>query len=107
MSGGTPLPDWNAVLTQAVNAARTILADKWPSVAQSATIQITALVQNGAYIAANRSTMDDDEYSSIKLNQQRALEGVLSGYEAISITVAEQAAAAAWGIVEDAISRAA
>ncbi len=107
MSGGTSLPDWSAVLTQAVNAAKAILADKWPSVAQSATIQITALVENGQYIAANRSSMDVDEYNSIKLNQQRALEGILSGYEAISITVAEQAAAAAWSIVEDAISRAA
>ena len=107
MSGGASLPDWDAVLTQAVNAAKGVLADKWPSVAQSATIQITALVQNGAYIAANRSAMDADEYNSIKLNQQRALEGILSGYEAISITVAEQAAAAAWGIVEDAISGAA
>jgi hypothetical protein len=43
------------------------------------------------------------EYKAIKLTQQRALEGVIAGTEAMSIVVADQVAAAVWGVVEAAL----
>jgi hypothetical protein len=70
---------------------------------QAATAQITALVENAKFIEANKATMTDMEYKATKINQQRALEGVLQGFAAISIVVAEQVAAAVWSVVESAL----
>jgi hypothetical protein len=95
--------DWSKVLADAVSAAETVIGAQWPSVAQSATSQIVALVENGKFIEQSRATMTDMEYKATKINQQRALEGVLKGFAAISIVVAEQVAAAVWDVVEKAL----
>jgi hypothetical protein len=95
--------DWAKVLSDAVKAAETIIGARWPSIAKTATTQITALVENAKFIEANRASMTDMEYKATKINQQRALEGVLKGFAAISIVVAEQVAASVWGVVETAL----
>jgi hypothetical protein len=94
-----------SVLVNALRAAEQVLAGHWPSVAQAATAQITALVENAKFIEDNSATMSRLEYQATKLNQQRALEGVLKGFEAIGIVIAEQVAAAVWGVVEGALKR--
>jgi hypothetical protein len=95
--------NWNQVLTDASKAAENIVGARWPSIAQTATTQIVALVENGKFIEQNKATMTDLEYKATKLNQQRTLEGVLKGFAAISIVVAEQVAAAVWSVVENAL----
>ncbi len=92
------MTDWSVVLNNAVDAARGVIGSKWPSVAQSATTQIAALVENAASIESNRETMTRHQYETVMINQKRALSGVLSGFEAISIVIAEQAADAAWQV---------
>ena len=59
--------------------------------------------RNAKFIEQNKATMTGMEYKATKINQQRALEGVLKGFAAISIGVAEQVAAAVWGVVEKAL----
>ncbi|MBV8522248.1 MAG: hypothetical protein JOY71_08990 [Acetobacteraceae bacterium] len=95
--------DWTKVLEDSLKAAENVIGARWPSVAQTATIQITALVENAKFIEQQSTTMTDMEYKASKINQQRALEGVLSGFAAISIVVAEQVAAAVWGVIEAAL----
>lgn len=95
--------DWQSVLSDAATAAEQVLGRQWPAVADSATTQIAALVENAKFIEDNRSGMTDLEYRATKINQQRALEGVLTGFSAISIVVAEQVAAAVWDVVESAL----
>lgn len=97
--------DWNKVLSDAIAAAEGVIGARWPSVAKSATAQIVALLENGKFIEDNKATMSDMEYRATKINQQRALEGILSGFAAISIVVAEQAAAAVWDVVEAALKK--
>jgi hypothetical protein len=95
--------DWSQVLKDAIAAAQQVIGARGPSIAHSATVQITALVDNAKFIEANKGSMSALEFRATKINQQRALEGVLAGFEAISIVVAEQVAAAVWGVVETAL----
>ena len=78
----------------------------WRVVAPAAKAQITALLQIAQAIEAGRNDLSPDEYDALRLSQQRALEGVLASYAAISIVVAEQAAAAAWNVVAQALKTA-
>lgn len=95
--------DWSEVLADAVKAAQDVVGVRWPSIAKSATAQIAALVENAKFIEDNKAGMTDLEYQATKINQQRALKDVLTGFAAISTVVAEQVAAAVWGVVEGAL----
>jgi hypothetical protein len=95
--------DWKKVLDNAVAAAQQVIGANWQPVANAAKFQIVALIENGKFIEENKDSMSDVEFKAAKLNQQRALEGVLKGFDAISIVVAEEAAAAAWRVVETAL----
>jgi hypothetical protein len=95
--------DWNKVVSDATKAAEQVLGTQWPGIAKSTTNQIAALVENAKSIETEKAFMTALEYKAIKLTQQRALEGVIAGTEAMSIVVAEQVAAAVWGVVEGAL----
>ena len=95
--------DWSAVLTDAINAAKAVLAGKWPLVQKLATTQVTALVENAKTIEDNKSSMTADEYETTKRIQQNALAGVLTGVEAIGIVTAEQVADAVWNVIVSAL----
>ena len=41
--------DWNKVLGEAIAAARQVIGGQWPTIANSATTQITSLVENSRY----------------------------------------------------------
>ncbi len=98
--------NWSAVLEQAVDAARAAIGEKWPLVARAATQQTSMLAANAAFIEENAADMTELEYKLVTKNQQRAFESVLSGFEAISIVVAEQAFEAAWGVILGALKSA-
>jgi hypothetical protein len=102
--------DWDQVARDAVQSAADVLKDAWDKVSVGAEAQIGALIQVSQSIEtcaeAKPPTISVAEYDSLKLSQKRALEGVLKAYEAIGIVVAEQAAAAVWGVVESALSTA-
>ena len=98
--------NWNNVGTQIGQAVGGIVGTAWQNAASGASTQFAALVAVGQQIEQNKNTMQQGEYESLKLMQQRALEGVLQTYEGISLDVAQQAAAAAWNVVVGALKTA-
>jgi hypothetical protein len=98
--------DWSKVSTQIMNALVGVLAKDWKTVEPAASAQIAALVQIGQTIEAKRATMTSSEYEGLRISQQRAMEGILASYAAITIVVAEQAAAAAWSVIAQALKTA-
>jgi hypothetical protein len=95
--------NWDAVLGQAANAAKAAIGEKWPLVSRAAAQQISLLIANAAFIEENAGEMTELEYKLVTKNQQRAFESVLTGFEAISIVLAEQAFEAAWGVIAGAL----
>jgi hypothetical protein len=98
--------DWSSVGGSVEQAVASVLGADWGIVGPAARAQISALVQTAQAIEADKDNMSGDEYDVLRLTQQRALEGVLSAYAAISIVAAEQAAAAAWNVVAQALKTA-
>jgi hypothetical protein len=98
--------DWSSVGGAVEQAVASVLGADWGIVGPAARAQISALVQTAQAIEADKDNMSGDEYDVLRLTQQRALEGVLSAYAAISIVAAEQAAAAAWNVVAQALKTA-
>jgi hypothetical protein len=96
--------DWDRVLADAVAAAQGVIGTHWQRVSRSASIQIRALVENARFIEESKDQMTTDEFEATKHNQKRALAGVLSGFAAISIVVAEKAAEAVWMVVASALA---
>jgi hypothetical protein len=100
--------NWGHVSADIETAVQNVLKGDWQTVAGCAQAQIQAMVQNGKNIeqAYQNDEMDDDEYQTLQSVQKNALEGILSGYSAIGIVAAEQAADAAWSVVESALTKA-
>ena len=98
--------NWANVGSSAEQAVAAVVGADWGVVAPAAKAQIAALVQTAQAIEADKDNMSAAEYDGLRISQQRALEGVLSAYAAISIVVAEQAAAAAWNVVSQALKTA-
>jgi hypothetical protein len=99
--------DWGQVLKSVEQAVMDILGSNWQIASKVASAQIGALVSVAQSIeeAANASppTITPLEFESLKLSQKRAMSGVLQAFEAIGIVTAEQAAAAAWNVVAQAL----
>jgi hypothetical protein len=98
-----PATDWTTVSRQATAAAATSLGASWNAVSQTAEHSVQMLVDTAAYIEANKSSLSSDDCTLLTSNQTLAMKNVLLGYEAIGIAAAEQAVAAAWGIVSSAL----
>ena len=98
--------DWNTVAKQAIAAAAASLGATWNAVAPAAQHSIELLVMTAQYIAANAAQLDADDQKLLTDNQQLAMQNVLLGYQAIGTAAAEQAVAAAWGIVQTALATA-
>lgn len=98
--------DWTGVGNDIASAVMNVLGGAWTTVKPAASAQIAALVLVGKQIEADRASMSKVEYDGLRLSQQRAFEGVLSAYSAISIVVAEQAAQAAWNVIAKALKSA-
>ncbi|SRR5258707_1759792 len=98
--------DWSSVGGSVEQAVASVIGADWGVAAPAAKAQITALIETAQTIEADKDNMSAAEYNGLRLSQQRALEGVLSAYAAISIVVAEQAAAAAWNVVAQALKTA-
>jgi len=97
--------DWGQVEKDAEAAVAGVLANDWQTVKTAASAQLTALIQVAQSIEqqAQAKSITQAEYESLKLGQQRALSGILHSYAAIGIVIAEQAAAAAWDVVAQAL----
>jgi hypothetical protein len=91
--------DWSTVGSQMGTSVEGVVGAAWQNAATGASVQFAALVAAGQQIEFNKDSMKQAEYDSLKLMQQRALEGVLQAYEGISLDVAEEAACAAWGVL--------
>lgn len=98
--------DWGSVAKQVDAAVGGILGKDWGTAYSGASAQIAALVQIGQSIELNDARMSADDYKSLQLMEQRAIEGVLQTYQSITIIAAEQAAAAAWNVVAQALKAA-
>ena len=98
--------DWNGVAGQVTQAISGIIGSNAKVLSAGAQTQVTALVQVGVQIEQDRDSLQQVEYDSLKLMQQRALKGVLQTYEAIAADVAQEAAAAAWDVLVTALKSA-
>lgn len=98
--------DWSNVGRSVEQAVAGVVGADWSIMAPAAKAELTALVETAQAIEADRDSMSATEYNGLRLSQQRALEGVLSANAAISIVVAEQAAASAWNVVAQALKTA-
>jgi hypothetical protein len=99
--------NWTTVETQIAQAVAGIVGPAWQNAATGASTQFAAIIAAGKQIEADRNSMQQAEYDSLKLMQQRALEGVLQTYEGISLDIAQRAAAAAWNVIVNALTSAA
>jgi hypothetical protein len=90
--------NWSNAEKQIEKAVAGVIGAAWHNASTGASIQFAAIIAAGKQIERNQG-MQPAEIESLKLLQQRALEGVLQTYEGISLDVALQAAAAAWNVV--------
>jgi hypothetical protein len=97
--------NWNEVAANALKAVEASLGASLSVIAPAAQHSVITLSQTAAAIAADPSLTDSDRQLLAK-NQQRALENVLLGYQAIGIAAAERAVAAAWAVVGAALETA-
>lgn len=97
--------NWTDVSSKVEQAVGGIVGPAWQNAASGASTQFAAIIAAGQRIEQMQN-MAQAEYDSLKLMQQRALEGVLQTYAGISLDVAQQAAAAAWSAVVAAVKTA-
>jgi len=100
--------DWTQVGKDIEAAVINVLKGSWSTVSTAAGPQIQAMISIGQSIeqSQNQGRLTPLEYNTLRSAQKNALEGILSSYEAIGIVVAEQAAAAAWGVISQALLKA-
>jgi hypothetical protein len=98
--------DWSTVSSQMGTAVEDVVGPAWQNASTGASVQFAALIAAGQQIELNKDSMKQAEYDSLKLMQQRALEGVLQAYEGIALDVAEEAASAAWDVLAGTIKTA-
>jgi hypothetical protein len=98
--------NWTNVGKQVEESVGQIVGPAWQNASSGASSQFAAIIAAGQRIEQNKDDMQQIEYDSLKLMQQRALDGVLQTYAGISLDIAQQAAAAAWTVVAGAIKTA-
>jgi len=98
--------NWTTVERQIEQAVKGVVGGAWQNAAAGASAQFAALIAVGKQIEADRDSMQQAEYDSLKLMQRRALHGVLQAGAGISLDIAEQAAAAAWNVLVTAVKTA-
>jgi hypothetical protein len=98
--------NWTTVETQLEQAVKGVVGGAWQNAAAGASAQLAAIIAVGKQIEAGQNGMQQAEYDSLKLMQQRALDGVLQTDAGISLDIAQQAAAAAWNVLVNAIKTA-
>jgi|SRR5271166_179975 len=98
--------NWTTVETQIAQEVSGIVGGAWQNAAAGASAQFAAIIAVGKQIEQDRDSMQQAEYDSLKRMQQRALHGVLQTDAGISLDIAQQAAAAAWSVLVDAVKTA-
>jgi hypothetical protein len=99
--------DWTQVGKNVEAAVVQVLEGSWSTVSIAAGPQIQAMINIGQSIeqSQNQGRLTPLEYNTLRSAQTKALEGILSGYEAIGIVVAEQAVDAAWNVISQALMK--
>jgi len=98
--------DWTKTGNDVEQAVKAALGNDWNTVSKPVSTQIQALLAVAKSIEDEKDTITKVEYDALCLSQKEALEGVLSTYQAISEVVLEQAVAAAWNVVAQALKTA-
>ena len=98
--------DWAKVGNQLGQSVGGVVGAAWQNASVGANAQFKAIIAVGQEIEQKKDSLSQLEYNSLKIMQQRALEGILQTYQGISLDIAEQAAAAAWNVVAGAIKTA-
>ncbi|WP_321900103.1 hypothetical protein [Paraburkholderia heleia] len=91
--------NWVQVRNSAIGAAENSLGASWDAVSSGATAQIGALIQVAQYIQQNEATFTSDQYNSLLAQQKIAFQNTLTGYEAIGIAAAQNAASAVMSVI--------
>jgi hypothetical protein len=97
--------DWPQVRKDIETAVLEVLKGRWSTASTAAVAQIQAMISIGQSIeqSQNQGRLTRLEYNTLRSAEKNALEGILSGHEAIGIVVAEQAANAAWNVISQAL----
>ena len=97
--------DWAQVGKDVEAAVINVLKTNWNTVSTAAGPQLQAMISIGQSIETshNQGRLTTLEYNTLRSAQKNALEGILSGYEAVGIVTAEEAAAAAWNVISQAL----
>src|SRR5208283_1420549 len=76
--------------------------EAWATASRAAVPQVEAMITVGQNIAesANDGKLTQSDYDALKSMQKKAFKGILSSHVGVSIVVAEQAATAAWDVLE-------
>lgn len=101
--------DWSSVASDVTTAIAGVLGRAWQTNYPAASVQIQSILAAGQQLEQTQSgpnPMSQADYDTLKIMQQRALEGVLSAYQGIALIAAQQAAAAAWTALTTALSTA-
>jgi hypothetical protein len=98
--------NWKDIINQAINAAKAVIGGNWSTVKTSAIHSIQQLAQTAQYIKANDAKLSPDERSSLIDTQKQAMQVVLLSYQDIGIAIAQGAVAAAWAVIEGALTAA-
>jgi hypothetical protein len=86
--------DWDSVKTSLINAAKGVLGGTWSAASTGVTAQVASLVQIAQYVEQNKGNMTPEEVSHLGDQQKLALQVVLTTYEAIGLALAQNAVAA-------------
>ncbi len=76
--------NWVTIETRIEQAVAGIFGAAWQNAASGASTQFAAIIAAGKQIGADQDSMQQAEYESLKLMQQRALDGVLQTYAGIA-----------------------
>jgi hypothetical protein len=97
--------DWTQVGKAVEAAVVQVLEGSWSTVSIAAQLQAMISIGQSIEQSQNQGRLTPLEYNTLRSAQTNALEGILSGYEAIGIVVAEQAADAAWNVISQALMK--
>jgi hypothetical protein len=98
--------NWTTVESQIGREVGMTVGPAWQNAVHGASAQFAAIIAAGREIENGRDSMQQAEYDSLKLMQQRALDGVLQTFAGISLDIAQQAAAAARNVIVTALKTA-
>lgn len=95
-----------AVVNDALESMKSVLEDDFSVLSRVAPVQAALLLQNATIIGDPENGLTVEDRAILAKVSTRAARDVFTAYDAISLAAAEQAVAAAWKVVTEAVDAA-